>query len=284
MGANADQIRYWNETAGPRWTALHEVLDRQLRPLGRRAMDRAHLASGERVLDVGCGCGDTTLELGGRVGAAGTVVGVDVSAPMLARARAQADAAGATNVRFEEGDAETHRFPSGAFDLVFSRFGVMFFADPAAAFVNLRAALRRGGRLAFVCWQALAENPWLDVALRAAARHLTLPPRPAPDAPGPFSFADPDRVRDVLTRAGFAEIAVDDVRETLAVGGGMTVDGAVALLLEGVGPTSAALRDAGPAVRPLVTAAVREALAPFDGPDGVRMASASWIVTGRTFA
>jgi len=276
-GPNAEQIRYWNETAGPKWIAFQSLLDAQLRPLGRPTMDRARIAPGERVLDVGCGCGDTTLELARRVGPEGAVVGIDVSAGMVGRGIEAARAAGLANVRFENVDAQTHRFPDGTFDLIFSRFGVMFFADATAAFANLRLALHPGGRLAFICWQALAENPWLAVPLAAALRHLTLPPPPAPDAPGPFSLGDPDRIRGVLARAGFERVDLEEVRETLTIGGGV-LDQAAEFILQ-MGPTGAALRDADPAVRPAVAAAVRDAIAPFHTPAGVRMASAAWIVT-----
>jgi len=280
-GPNAEQIRYWNETAGPKWTAFQQVLDEQLGALGRRAMDQTRVAPGESAIDVGCGCGDTTIELGRRVGPRGTVVGIDLSAPMLERAATQARAAGLANVRFENADAQTHRFAAAQWDLVFSRFGVMFFADPPAAFTNLYAALRPGGRIAFVCWQALRENAWLALPLGVAARYITLPPPPVPGTPGPFSFADADRVRGILAQAGFAEIAFADLRETLTVGGGGALDQTVDFLLQGVGPTSAALREADPAVRPKVSAAVREALAPFHTAAGVRLASAAWIVTAR---
>src|SRR5947199_350388 len=199
-GPNAEQIKYWNETAGPKWIAFQRLLDAQLEPLGRRTMDAAGSVGGERVLDVGCGCGDTTLELGRRVGPEGRVLGVDVSGGMVARAAEAAREARLRNVGFENADAQTHRFARGEFDVLYSRFGVMFFADAAAAFTNLRSALGPGGRLAFICWQALRENPWLAVPLAAAARHLTLPPPPAPDAPGPFSLGDPERVRGILSR------------------------------------------------------------------------------------
>jgi len=280
--ANAEQTRYWNEAAGPKWVSFQKIIDAQIGPLGHRAMDRAGIAPGERVVDVGCGCGDTTITLGGRVGPQGLVVGIDISAPMLARAVEAARAAGVANVRFENADAQTHRFPPAAFDVVYSRFGVMFFVDPVAAFTNLRAALRPGGRLAFVCWQALRKNPWLLLPLQAAAQHLTLPPPSAPDAPGPFSFADPERVREILSRAGFDRIVFDELRAALTVGGGGTVDQAVRFLTEGVGPVSSVLREADPALRPRVAAAVHAAIAPFHTPEGVRMDSAAWLVTARS--
>lgn len=279
-GPNAEQVRYWNETAAPKWVEYQEVLDTQLQALGRLTMDRARITAGEHVLDVGCGCGATTRALAALVGPKGIAHGVDVSAPMLARADALAREAGLANVRFTNADAQTHRFEPAGADVLFSRFGVMFFVDPPAAFRNLRTALRAGGRVAFVCWQPLAENPWLLVPLGAAAQHIQLPPPPAPGAPGPFGFADPDRVRGILAAAGFDSIGFESVRETLNIAGG-ELDAAVRFLLEGVGPTSAALREADPAVRPRVYAAVREALAPFVTPAGLRMPSAAWIVTAR---
>jgi SAM-dependent methyltransferase len=189
--------------------------------------------------------------------------------------------AGVANVRFANTDAQAESFSMGAFDLVYSRFGVMFFADPVAAFTNLGSALRRSGRLAFVCWQRLADNEWLRIPLEAAARHLALPPPPAPDAPGPFSFADPGRVRRILAEAGFEGVELEEVREPLTIGGAVTIDQAVQFLLEGVGPASAALREADPDLRSKVAADVRAALEPFRTAGRVRAGSAAWIVTAR---
>src|SRR5262249_40712661 len=167
----------------------------------------------------GCGCGDTTVELSKGVAPGGSATGVDISAPMLERARALAEAQRAA-ARFELADAQTHAFPPASADVVFSRFGIMFFADPTAAFANLRRALTPSGRLAFVCWQALPENAWMAVPMLAALQHLPPPPLPGPEAPGPFSFADPARVRRILEGAGFRSVQLEDVRETLTVGGG----------------------------------------------------------------
>ena len=280
-GPNAEQIRYWNEEAGPKWIALHDVIDGQIAPLGRLAMDRAAIAPGERVLDVGCGCGGTTVEIARRVGAESRVAGVDISRPMLEEARRRAAAAGAGHAHFEQADAQVHAFAAASFDVVFSRFGVMFFVDPAAAFANLRRALRPAGRLAFACWQSLQDNPWMLVPLGAALQHLPPPPIPAPDAPGPFSFADPERVRRILAEAGFRDIALEAVHQTLTVGGGGSVDAAADFVLQ-MGPTARVLQDADPALRDAVAASVRTALAPYHtAQDGVRMPSAAWIVTAR---
>jgi len=275
---NAEQIKYWNEVSGAKWVAVQPVIDEQIRPLGRLAMERAALRPGERVLDVGCGCGDTTIELARRVAPGGHAAGVDISAPMLERARQLADAQ-RVNVRFELADAQTHAFLPASADVLFSRFGVMFFADPTAAFANLRRALTSGGRLAFVCWQALPENAWMAVPMLAALQHLPTPPIPGPEEPGPFSFADPARVRRILEGAGFTSVQLEDVRETLTIGGGAGPDDTAEFMLQ-IGPAARALREASdPTLKPRVAAAVRDALLPYATPQGVRMGSASWIVT-----
>jgi SAM-dependent methyltransferase len=281
--ANAEQVRYWNEVAGPRWVRFQERLDREIAGLGRLAIERAELAEGESVLDVGCGCGGTALELARRVGPRGRVLGVDISGPMLARARERAAAEGVAQLQLLQADAQTAALEAGAFDLLFSRFGVMFFADPVAAFANLRRALRPGGRLAFVCWQRLPDNPWMLVPIGALARHLPLPPPPPPGAPGPFAFADAERVRGLLESAGFARVETHDVREPLSLGGG-SLDDAVEFALE-IGPAASALREAGagPELRAKIAAEVRDALAPFVGPGGSpSLPSAAWIFTARS--
>ncbi len=283
---NADQDLYWNEQAGPKWVVLQEHIDAQIRPLGELIMARAGCTAGERVLDVGCGCGDTTLDLARRVAPGGRVLGLDISAPMLAHAgqRLEAEerrAAVGGEVSFQRADAQTWAFDAGAFDVLFSRFGVMFFADPRAAFTNLHRALRSGGRLAFVCWQGVADNPWMLVPMAAALQLLPPPPLPVAGAPGPFAFADPEHVRGSLGAAGFTAVALEPVRMTLTVGGGSDLDQSVDFLLQ-MGPTARALRDApDPSVVPRVAAAVREALLPYATPQGVQMDSASWLVTAR---
>jgi SAM-dependent methyltransferase len=279
---NAEMIRYWNEAAGPPWVAMQERLDVQLAALGTLTRERAGIAAGARVLDVGCGCGGTTLELARVVGADGRVVAVDISEPMLARARARADAAGlGTRIDWRLADAQTARFDEAAFDCVYSRFGVMFFEDPPAAFANLRRALRPQGRLAFVCWQARERNPWMMAPALAAMQHVAFPPPPAPDAPGPFAFADVERVRGILEAAGFADVAHEAIDRPMPLGNG-GLDEAVELVLS-VGPVGQALREAqaGPEQRERVVAAVREALERFETPRGIEAPAAAWIVTAR---
>jgi SAM-dependent methyltransferase len=276
-GPNADQIEYWNELAGPKWVAAETLLDVQIGSLGVRAMEHAGVAPGEAVLDVGCGCGQSTLQLADKVGPGGSVTGIDVSRVMLERARSRA--AGRDNVRFEAADAQTAALPKAGFDLVFSRFGVMFFADPVAAFANLRSSLKPGGRVAFVCWQELGRNAWMRIPLAAAAAHVSLPAPPAPGAPGPFAFADADRVRRILTGAGFANTACEGVEQALLVGGGGEVERTVEFMLQ-IGPLGALMRETGEATRSAVAGAVHDAVAGYATPEGVRMDSAAWFVTG----
>lgn len=282
VGPNAEQIRYWNEVSGPKWVALHEMVNAQIAPLGHLTMDRARVARDERVLDIGCGCGATTLDLARRVAPSGHAVGIDISTPMLARAQSAAEVAGVHNVRFENADVQTYPFPTAAYELLFSRFGVMFFSDPTAAFRNLLATLTPDGRLAFVCWRPLQDNPWMFVPMMAAAQHVQLPPPPAPHAPGPFAFADDGYLRSVLAAAGFVEITFEDVDEPLAVAGRASARAAAEFLME-LGPTGTALREADPdpAVRPRVLEAIRAAIEPYMTAEGIRMPAAARIVLAR---
>jgi SAM-dependent methyltransferase len=179
-------------------------------------------------------------------------------------------------VRFELADAQTHAFPAQSFDLLFSRFGVMFFADPQAAFASLRRALQPGGRMTFVCWRPLQDNPWMLIPMMAAAQHIELK-LPAPDAPGPFAFGDGERVRRILSAAGFTAIQLEDVDDALTIAGTQQLDDAVEFLLQ-IGPTGGAVREADAAVRSRVAAAVRAAIAPYHSEQGVRMAAAARIV------
>ena len=279
-GPNAEQIEYWNGASGEKWVDFNPLLDRMLRPLGLQGMVRAAPAPGERVLDIGCGCGDTTLELARRVAPGGSATGVDISAPMLAVARRRMEEFAAT-ATVVNADAETHDFSASgaAFDLVFSRFGVMFFADPEAAFANLHGALRPGGRITFVCWRAREMNPWLSIPFEAAIPHLPPFEPPAPEDPGPFAFADGARVERILAAAGFTDARLEEHLSTLRLGQG-DLDACVAMVLK-LGPVSRLLGEAGEAAIPPVAAAVREAVAPYHTGGALEMASAAWIVSAR---
>jgi SAM-dependent methyltransferase len=267
---NDEQIEYWNGDAGATWTRRQDRMDAMLAPIGDATLERCPVNAGDKVLDVGCGCGDTTLRFAAR-GAIAT--GVDISKPMLARARERAAAKGLA-ATFTLADAAEARFDT-QYDVLFSRFGVMFFSDPTAAFTNLHRALRASARLCFVCWQPPRLNPWISVPF-AAAQPL-LPPQPTlePRAPGPFAFAEPDYVREILTGAGFKSISIDPLTTTLTIGS--NIDDALEQICE-VGPLSRSLADVDPSIRTRVIAAVREQLQPNLTSAGVALGAACWIV------
>ena len=263
-----DQADYWNGEGGKRWADGHARMDETLAVFGDALLARLKTYVGDHCLDVGCGTGTTTIQLFRRTGAA--TVGMDISKLLVDIARTKAP----PGVEFVVGDVATQPF-APQYDVVFSRFGVMFFADPVAAFTNLRSALKPTGRLAFACWRAPAANPWASVPV-AAARPL-LPPSPPPDphAPGPFAFADGARVRDILGRAGWHDIAVDAFDATMDLGA--TVADATAECLR-IGPLARSAAGLPDDVRAAVAARVSAALAPFAGARVAPPASV-WIVT-----
>lgn len=275
-GPNQVQVDYWNATAGETWARFQDQLDRQLAPLGLEAMQALSATAGEQLIDVGCGCGHTTLELAGRVGPGGAVLGVDISHPMLEVARRRAAGTPELTARFREADVQAADLGSSVFDAAFSRFGVMFFSDPVAAFANLQRSLKPGGRLAFVCWRSFAENPWMGAPLAAALPFIPPPPPMDPLAPGPFAFADADRVRAILTGAGFTAI---DIRPHDTQIGSGDVEQTLQLAFR-VGPLGAVLRE-DPSRAGVIADAVRRVLETHLTPDGVLMPAAVWIVTAR---
>jgi SAM-dependent methyltransferase len=273
---NAAMAEYWNAAGGATWVAMQALLDRQIAPLSAATVEALAPAEGEHILDIGCGCGATSLELAWRVDPEGTVTGIDISAPMLEVARQRAKAAGYEQVRFIEADAQVYPFEPARFDGAFSRFGVMFFDDPPTAFANIRGGMKPGGRLAFVCWRAMAENPWMTVPLQAGLKHLPAPAPLDPAAPGPFAFAEAARVRDVLGRAGFSDIRVGPHDEPI---GADTLEDAITTAVR-VGPLGLLMRE-NPDKQAVVMQALTEALSPYAGEAGVRLPSATWIVQAR---
>jgi SAM-dependent methyltransferase len=273
---NADQIAYWNGPGGQHWADRQQAQDTLLASVTDILIDRAKAKTGERLIDVGCGCGDTSIALAQRVGPTGHVTGIDISAPMLARAR-QRVAAGAP-VDFLLADATVYPFASGDFDLLVSRFGVMFFAEPAISFANLRKALRPSGRLTFVCWREPRDNPFFMAPLQAVYKHAPRLPQLGPEDPGPFSFASEARVQRVLGEAGFSGIEMEPCNLALDLAVGRGLDGAVEGALE-IGPAARALAEQPPDVRAAAANSIREALAAFVRGQKVLLPASIWIVT-----
>lgn len=257
------------------WLEIREPLERQLAPLGQAVMAAIQPLSGERVLDIGCGIGGTPLALARAVGASGRVVGVDLLQAAIDVARR--DPGLPRNVTFLCADVQSHPFETGSFDAAFSRFGVMFFADPVEAFSNIRRALRPGARLGFVCWRGLSENELDELPLRAAAS--CLPDRLVADtaSAGWFSFSDPDNIREILTRARFCDVKIAPYDQQVRCGDlQATVD-----VCSRVGALGKILRD-HPEFRSEAVPALEQALRPLDGPSGPALRAATWVVTART--
>jgi ubiquinone/menaquinone biosynthesis C-methylase UbiE len=275
---NADQIAYWNGPGGQRWADRQQAQDILLAPVADILIDRAKPKTGERIVDVGCGSGATTVVLAEKVGPTGHVFGIDVSGPMLARARQNAPAE--LPIDFVLADATVYPFDPASFDLLASRFGVMFFAEPAISFTNMRRALRASGRLAFACWREPRDNPWMMAPLQAVYKHVPKLPQLGPEDPGPFSFASEQRVQRILSEAGFIGIEVErcDLSLDLAIGRGL--EAAVQGAFE-IGPASRALEGQPADVRAAATNSIREVLAPFVSGQAVLLPGSIWIVTAR---
>ena len=270
-----DQIAYWNGVGGKHWVEEQARTDIMLAPIAEALLARAKAQPGETVLDVGSGCGDTSIELARHVLPGGRVVGLDVSAPMVALAKKLSGAR--DNLEFIVADAATHPFAAPFADLLISRFGVMFFGDPTAAFANLRKALKPNGRIVFACWRKFDENPWMQVPLRAAYAHVPHLPQVGPEEPGPFSFADPDRVTRILTESGFTtpRLTPVDLMLDIAAGGGL--DQAMQQATT-IGATSRALQDQPQAAFDAALGAIRLALTPYVKGGSVALPAAIWLV------
>lgn len=271
MQNNEEQIEFWNGEAGSTWVQQQQTMDATLQPISEALLAKANGQPGELALDVGCGCGDTSLALGS---AGLTVTGVDVSAPMLKHAEVRV---GSEAVNFVEADAAAHQFAQ-PFDLLLSRFGVMFFGDPTGAFTNLHQHTKPSGRLCFVCWQAPQLNAWVSLPMLAAKDMLPDTPQMDPSAPGPFAFADAVNTNHMLQSAGWKDVQVEDVRWQMKMG--ENAEEATHFATQ-IGPLSRALRELPQSQHAAVMDKVLTALAPHQSQSGVKLDAASWIVTAR---
>ena len=275
VAVNADQSEDWNGASGREFIEQRERHERMLGRLKARLLPAAQIQDGENVLDIGCGCGDVTI-LAARATGSGRALGADFSRIQIAEARRLAAAAGVANVRFEVADAQVHAFGAGVFDVLLSSLGVMFFDDPAAAFANLRKALRRGGRLAILCWRTREENPVFTTGFAEAAAVLGLREMPGPSAA--FSLAGTGRVGALLSGAGFGGIEFAQADEPMLIG--RDVDDVLGY--ERASPTATEiLAGLSPAQAAELTGQVRDRLAPYASPEGVVMPGAAWLVSAQ---
>jgi SAM-dependent methyltransferase len=274
---NVDQAAAWDGPDGEYWAHHHARFDETIRPHHTQLMAAAAIGTGEWVLDIGCGNGKTSRDAARAAGPTGGVLAVDLSGPMLGKAEQLAKDEGIGNVRFEQGDAQVFRFEPGAFDVVMSRFGVMFFDDPVAAFTNIASAVRSDARLAMLVWQSPMANEWASSLLGALVMGRDLP-APPPGAPGPFALADPDRFRGILAEAGFTDVAFANSEHDWNVG--TDTDDAYGFL-SGLQPVLMMLEDLDEKTKAQALGQLREVVAAHETPDGILFGSAAWVVTAR---
>jgi len=277
---NEEQIEYWNGDAGRRWAQEDNMMARLLHPIAEALLDHADIAHCRNALDIGCGGGSQSLLLAQRLGAGANVLGVDISAPMLEVAQAKIGEVGdsTAGLQFLQADATSHAFAPGSYDLLFSRFGIMFFDDPVAAFSNLRRALSDNAHVAFCCWQSLRDNDWTLLPMQAALRYVEMPGAPEPNAPGPFAFADSERVRAILQQAAFTAVGIDSHAVELHFGQGPDL-GSCVRELASIGPVSRLLAGADDALLENVYGAMEEVLAPYYDGKELMLPGATWFVT-----
>jgi SAM-dependent methyltransferase len=271
---NAEQLKAWDGGEGDYWAAHADEYDAAVDPYHRPLLDAAAIEPGDRVLDIGCGTGQTTRDAA-RLAASGSALGIDLSSRMLDVARSRAEHDGIDNAAFVQGDAQVHPFEPASFDVALSRTGSMFFGDAAAAHANIAKALRSGGRLAVGVWQPLSENEWFTSFVGALAAGRDLPP-PPPDSPNPFSMSDPDRVRPLLESSGFENVQFADVRAPMTFGA--TAPEAHDFI---IGQLGWLVADLDEDARQAALAALLRTMQEHETPDGVQFGSAMWLITAR---
>ncbi|MCP3168089.1 class I SAM-dependent methyltransferase [Myxococcus qinghaiensis] len=270
-----EQTKMWNGTSGNAWVDLREVLDGMFKPFEDLLVAAVSPDSGGRVLDIGCGTGATTLAVARHLGAHGRCVGIDISEPMLAVARARAEQDG-TPARFIHADPQRHAFEPASFDVLISRFGVMFFDDPVRAFTNLRGAVRDGGTVRFIAWRSASENPFMTTAERAAAPLLPNLPARKTEGPGQFAFADPSRVQAILEQSGWTDVELRPIDVNCAF-----PEKDLVRYLSRLGPVGSFLQGADEQTRTRVLDAVRAAFDTFVQGEEIRFTAACWWISAR---
>lgn len=270
--SNQSQANFWTG-AGPTWKQMQVQIDTQINDHGLAAIDALDPRAGDLVLDIGSGTGTSSLQLADRVGPSGAVRGIDISSTMVAAAQERAAGKGANNVSFEVRDAQVEAL-GPVVDRAFSRFGVMFFANPVEAFTNIATALRPGAKMVFAAWQSPTRNPWASVPGAAVRRLLDLPSGGDPEAPGPFAFANPDRINAILSAAGFTSIDIAGREQQVKLGA--SIEQATEFTFQLMARGLAGNDDSDQPAR--VRAAVADALLPYATDQGIMVDSATWIV------
>lgn len=277
---NSDEIDFWNGPQGQNWVDQNRLTDLMYDPFGAKAMECAALEPGQSVLEVGCGCGSTTIKLANLVAPNGRVTAMDVSTLMLSIAEERTKSA-AVPVKLITADAEIYDFSPGAFDVVFSQFGVMFFANPEVAFANFYRALKPGGRIVFVCWRDLEQNPWFITPYEAVRHHFPEIERPRNDVPqSGWSLVSKEKVENLLGGAGFMDVRLDPFDAPAQMGEG-SLDACIDYVSDFVSPVAAIIRGAGVAATPAILATLRSEMAQYHTENGIRFPAAMWIVSGR---
>jgi len=278
ISANGLAAEAWEGEMGDKWLAHIDRFEGMIAPVGEALVEKAAVRPGDRIIDIGCGSGVNSFDLAERVGPEGLVTGLDISPSLVAEGQHRALARGIENVHFVVGDAGMVRIPGEGFDVLFSRFGVMFFEDPYAAFTNMHSFLKSDGRMIFACWGPPAENPWVSELMAIAADYVELP-KPDPRAPGPMAFADPDYVRDILEKAGFGHIRIEPWHGRQLVGGkGATPEEAADFVMDVLFPGEA-LEDQPDDVKTQARARALDLFKAAATPDGVSLPCMAWFVS-----
>ena len=274
---NAKQKDFWSGKGGDYWVEKQSEMDIMLNPLGEKALAKLDLKSNSEVLDIGCGCGATTLEIAKKV-SEGTVTGLDISVPMLDKAESEASIQDIANVDFKVVDVQVDQLASEKYDYVYSRFGVMFFDDPYEAFKNIFSSIKEGGELSFVCWQDPSLNPWQSLSVQVIRGYLDMP-SPPPRSPGPFAFHEKDYVKEILEKSGFSNISFDDNQEDITMFSGKSLQEASEDYLAINPVVTEMLKDSPEDLKAEIVESLKEAFSEFHKGDGLVFPSATWVVS-----
>ncbi len=275
---NIKQKEFWSGKGGDYWVVKQSEMDIMLNPLGKKALDKLDLKNNSKVLDIGCGCGATTLQIANKL-PDGSVIGLDISVPMLDRAKSEAGNQAITNVDFRVVDVQVEQLALEEYDFVYSRFGVMFFEDPYEAFKNIFSSIKDEGEISFVCWQDPSLNPWQSLSLQVIKEYLDMP-SPPPRSPGPFAFAEKDYVQNILESSGFSDINFDDNKEEITMFSGKSLHQASEDYLAINPVVTEMLKGSDESLRTEIVESLKEVFSQFHEDDGLLFPSATWIVTG----